>query len=132
MGLSSWLRSNYEVELVDTTAWRTKKRKELYSLVKMCTQESNIEEIVGSGNEVLFNNNAARSCFLSLLGYLPGEPRSISDLARVGACISTCILLMGIPDGKGGRRNSQFKETFMALLPNCLSVVLSKMYRKVH
>lgn len=116
---------------INTTLWRTSFWCDAYNPTKECPEEQPVEEIPSEGTDTLFRNSAARSAFITFLKYAPGEDESVMSLARADAWFTACIFLVSLPDGKGGKRNCQFKEAFSYLLPRCLSTILGNFHRYV-
>lgn len=120
-----------EAENIDTTFWRRLTWQELFNPARELPEEPPISEIDGDGVDLLFRNNAAKSAFISFLNYVPGTDETIMSIARADAWFTTCLMLVSLPDGKGGKRNSQFRDMFMNLLPRCTSNVLGTMHRVI-
>lgn len=113
-----------DLDSINTTIWRTKSWQQLYNPEKDLPVEPVLDDVENDGSDIFFENNAAKNAFISFLSYIPGENESVLSLARADAWITANVFLLSLGDGKGGKRNSQFKDAFNTLFPRSLRSIL--------
>lgn len=117
------------LDTIDTSLWRKSSWSDLYNPSKECPEEPQVTEIDNFGTDILFNNSAARSAFLSFLRHTPGKQDSVLSLARADAWFTACAFILG--EGRGGKHNIQFRDACSKMLPRCLRSILGILHEKV-
>lgn len=65
-------------------------------------------------------------------GYIPDDDGAVMNIVRSEDCFTTCILMLILADGKGGRSNSHFAVLFdVLLLPRCVQSLLAELREMV-
>lgn len=70
--------------------------------------------------DVLFAHRGAVSTFIQFLSHQSRDDGIVVAFGRADAWITACSVLLTLPDGKVGKRNTQFKDTFRYLFPRDL------------
>ncbi len=109
---------------VDCSYWRTAEWQDIKSS-SLDSNEPTFDHInINNTVDLLFQNNVARQSFVSLIGYIPVGVESLLTFGKADAWFTTCILMMNLPDGKGGKRNNMFPEVFSVLFPVAVHNIL--------